>query len=209
MPEAPPVFDYGKVRPDTRHLKWVLPPSTRGMQATLHKDVPRILQPNVCHDADEYLAAARRILHRQRMTARMLPRFNRAKSANYATLLKEIHEAEDSQMDLVHLPKFTRSVEAYQVPVFPGRRYSPNDVMRIVDRLSTYDPEKSLQRSSPLTGPAESKGVAPVTLTEPNRTSLCKVKKCTSQEVQDIVDRLSSFDPTKWPPGSRSEARSM
>ncbi|GFN91034.1 neuronal acetylcholine receptor subunit alpha-2 [Plakobranchus ocellatus] len=190
MGDSPsPVFDYSKVKPDPRHLSWVLPSSKRGMQATMHTGVPRRLLPaDVCHDAEEYLATARRILHRQRMVNRMLPRFNRAKSANYAALLKEIHEAESSQIDHAHLPKFSRSVEAYQVPVFPGRRYTPSDVDRIVERLSTYDPEKV----------PESRGFH-----IKFETPVYYKKKYTEDEMDAIVNRLAAYNPEKGPAESK------
>ena len=45
-------------------LRWVFPSSRKGMQASLHRDVIKRLPPNVINDSEDYVYAARRILHR-------------------------------------------------------------------------------------------------------------------------------------------------
>ena len=46
------------------HLRCVFPPSGKGMQASLHQDAIKGLQPNVINDPEDYVYAARRIFHR-------------------------------------------------------------------------------------------------------------------------------------------------
>ncbi|XP_062595786.1 uncharacterized protein LOC134257158 [Saccostrea cucullata] len=130
-------------------------------------------------------------------------------------------------------------------PMTPGSRYTADDVRSIVDRLSTYDPCKvpesrgqfiklpppivykkkysenevqsivdRLSEYNPLKGPAESKGIPTIVRRIP-RQSMVPPQKCTSDEVEDIVERLCSvhFDipekehryvPTPYPLSARS-----
>ena len=130
-------------------------------------------------------------------------------------------------------------------PMTPGSRYTADDVRSIVDRLSTYDPSKvpesrgqfiklpapivykkkynedevqsivdRLSEYDPLKGPAESKGIPPIVRRVP-RQSMVPPQKCTSDEVEDIVERLCKvhFDgpleepryaPTPYPLSARS-----
>lgn len=78
------------------------------------------------------------------------------------------------------------------MPVFPGRRYTAEDVDKITERLSTYDPEKV----------PESRGY-PIKLEFP----VVYRKQYTEEQVYDIVKRLSAYDPKKCPPESRPFGR--
>ncbi|XP_052706333.1 uncharacterized protein LOC128181829 [Crassostrea angulata] len=130
-------------------------------------------------------------------------------------------------------------------PMTPGSRYTADDVRSIVDRLSTYDPSKvpesrgqfvklpapivykkkysedevqsivdRLSDYDPLKGPAESRGIPTIVRRVP-RQSMVPPQKCTSDEVEDIVERLCRvhFDaplkepryvPTPYPLSARS-----
>ncbi|XP_048728841.2 uncharacterized protein LOC125646536 isoform X2 [Ostrea edulis] len=130
-------------------------------------------------------------------------------------------------------------------PMTPGSRYTADDVRSIVDRLSTYDPCKvpesrgqfiklpppivykkkysedevqsivdRLSEYNPLKGPAESKGIPTIVRRTP-RQSMVPPQKCTSDEVEDIVERLcmvhfdtpikeTRYVPTPYPLSARS-----
>ncbi|KAL8607771.1 hypothetical protein ACOMHN_039444 [Nucella lapillus] len=172
------------------HLRWVFPSDKQGMQATLHRDVVKSLQPNVINDPEDYVIAARRILHRQRVASKLLPRFSRAKSANYVTALSHaLKEAQPEQIDVEHVNKLLHTSQAYQAPVFPGRRYTSDDVEKITERLSTYDPEKI----------PESRGYA-IKLELP----VVYRKQYSDEDVYNIVKSLSSYNPEKCPPESKA-----
>ncbi|KAK7489179.1 hypothetical protein BaRGS_00019557 [Batillaria attramentaria] len=170
--------------------RWAFPSSKQGMQkAALQRDVTKStrLQPNVINDPEDYVLAARRLLHRHRVSGKMLPRFSRAKSANYAALLQAVQDADQGQIDVDNMERLVQNVQAYQ---FPGRRYTAQDVEKITERLSTYDPEKV----------PESRGFE-IKLQLP----VVYKKQYTDEDIYGIVKRLSHYDPERCPPESRGQ----
>ena len=70
---------------------------------------------------------ARACVRRRHVATKMLPRFSRAKSANYATLLSQaLQDADPDQIDANHVNQIMQSSQAYKVSasrrdLSPGR----------------------------------------------------------------------------------------
>ncbi|KAK3598931.1 hypothetical protein CHS0354_036246 [Potamilus streckersoni] len=125
-------------------------------------------------------------------------------------------------------------------PCTAASRYTPDDVNRIVDRFSMYDPEKfpdsngysiklltsivykkkysdeeiqaifkRLTINDLMKGSVESYGTAPACVASVPRQTLAKIKKCSAEEVQKIVERLCRFDISQCPPESKLTTRSV
>ncbi|KAJ8321815.1 hypothetical protein KUTeg_000286 [Tegillarca granosa] len=162
---APIAWDSCKLN---MHYKSVLPTHTdTGMQVNLHKNVTKRLLPREIREDVQSLESAKKILYRQRMTLLLYP--------NGFILLDGHHEIK--QENDLRLPPVSKSL-----PNTPNTRYTKGDVLKIVERLSTYDPEKV----------PESRGYH-VKLPTP----IVYKKKYTEDEIQGIVKRLSEFDMEK------------
>nr|KAG5701313.1 hypothetical protein BaRGS_020675 [Batillaria attramentaria] len=172
--------------------RWAFPSSKQGMQkAALQRDVTKStrLQPNVINDPEDYVLAARRLLHRcpcqfpgRRYTAQDVEKITERLSTYDP---EKVPESRGFEIKL-------------QLPVVYKKQYTDEDIYGIVKRLSHYDPERC---------PPESRGqgVVPMVIREPSRQTLgSHVKKCSAGQVQEIVNRLSKYDPWKWPPSSRN-----
>lgn len=198
------------------HFKPVMP-TDNGMFNIMNKSAKRYSPKELraeLHNVD----LARRILHRQRMSVKMF-------SGNRRQGKEEI-------LDVSHrLYKDSRDCllrKSLNLPPVPQTQYATDDVRDVVDRLSTYDPEKipeskgqvvklpspivykkkyteeevrdivkRLAQYDPKKWPAESKGTAPNVVTQIPRQTMARVKKCSADEVQEIVDRLYTFDEAR------------
>ncbi|XP_046578559.1 uncharacterized protein LOC124286257 [Haliotis rubra] len=209
------------------HYRSVFPTSDTGMQATLHRNVPRRMHSRrTVENPAINILSGRRIIERQRLPTR-LPKC-------YLPYLSQLDtDADDASGSMSNrdLPTLR------SLPVLPERRFTSADVKRITTRLSTYDvsrvpesrgfpakdPEtpRSVRRGytdseihqvvqrlsdyNPKKHPAESKGTpAESDLAPKNETS--SGKQYSTGDVEAIVNRLHSFDPVKWPPESKASS---
>lgn len=209
------------------HYRSVFPTSDTGMQATLHRNVPRRMHSRrTVENPAINILAGKKIIERQRLPTR-LPKC-------YLPYLSQL----DTDADEVSGGLTNRDLPTLRsLPVLPERRFTSADVNRITTRLSTYDvsrvpesrgfpmKETEMPRSSgrgytdteihqvvqrlsdynPKKHPAESKGVPADSDLAPSRgKSTSNGKQFSDGEVQAIVTRLHTFDPAKWPPESKA-----
>ncbi|KAK3088197.1 hypothetical protein FSP39_016069 [Pinctada imbricata] len=92
-----------------------------------------------------------------------------------------------STYDPVKIPESRGYVVKLPTPIVYKKKYTDDEVKNIVERLSEYDPDRH---------PPESKGI-PVIVPRLARQTMRPPPKCTSDEVQDVVERLCAvhFDP--------------
>jgi len=199
------------------HFKPVLP-NDSGMYNIMHRSVAKRYSPKEMREDIRNVDIARRILHRQRMSVKVFAGNRRP--------------AKDEILDVSQrLYKDTRDCllrKSLNLPPVTQTHYATDDVRDVVDRLSTYDPEKipeskgqvvklpspivykkkyteeevrgivkRLAEYDPKKWPAESRGVAPNVVSQLPRQTMARVKKCSADEVQEIVDRLYTFDDSK------------
>ncbi|KAL3888488.1 hypothetical protein ACJMK2_000855 [Sinanodonta woodiana] len=138
-----------------------------------------------------------------------------------------------------HLKDMLPPIKIAVPPYSAASRYTPDDVNRIFNRLSTYDPEKipdsngySIKLPTPIVykkkytdedieaimkrltindhmkGSVDSHGTAPACVASVPRQTLAKIKRCSAEEVQNIVERLCMFDISQCPPESKLTTRS-
>lgn len=177
------------------HFRSVFPDKQdTGMQMTLHKNVTKKLLPRELN-SDEILKnieMARKILHRQRLGTHI---FVGGKVAP-RQVLKEWKVTRSLTGRPETSPEVAARRNSFLPPVLkypstPNTRYTADDVTKVVERLSSFDPEKI----------PESKGY-PMKL--PN--TIVYKKKYTDEEIQKIVRRLTEEDTTRHRPGVRGDA---
>ena len=104
-----------------------------------------------------------------------------------------------STYDPVKIPESKGYVVKLPTPIVYKKKYSEDEVRTIVERLSEYDPDRH---------PPESKGI-PIIVPRIARQTMKPPPKCTSDEVQDVVERLCAvhFEPPDTPGTMRGTTR--
>lgn len=211
---APIGWSSGKMN---LHFKPVLPTDS-GMFSIMHKSAKRY-SPKELREDIRNVDIARRILHRQRMSVKLFAGHRRPakdeildvsqrlykdsrecllrKSLNHLPPVTQAHYATDDVRDVVDrlstydpekIPESKGQVVKLPTPIVYKKKYTEEEVRDIVKRLAQYDPKK---------WPAESRGGAPNVVSQIPRQTMARVKKCSADEVQEIVDRLYTFDDPK------------
>lgn len=203
------------------HYKSVFPvmPDT-GMQVTLHKNLTKRLQPKeVLALNQNNIEMARRILHRQRVALRLFSgsRLNLKGSTPHETSARlhqksHRHSAFPDNLDaysnmrsegstliteasLYGPPRESLTREGTLPSVYRGMTPIPGSARSIMSDMhkgSTYDPEKA----------PDSRGYL-VRLKKP----IVYKKKYTEAEIQNIVQRLTDYDPATHPAESKGNVR--
>lgn len=206
------------------HYKSVFPtmPDT-GMQVTLHKNLTKRLQPKeVIALNQQNIEMARRILHRQRVALRLFSgsrlnlkgstphetssrlhrqsirnsndAFNRDNADTYSNMRSEASTL-ITEASLYGPPRESLTRDGTLPSVYRGMTPIPGStrsVMSDMNRGSTYDPEKA----------PDSRGYL-VRLKKP----IVYKKKYTEAEIQNIVHRLTDYDPATHPAESKGCVR--
>ncbi|XP_069105902.1 uncharacterized protein [Argopecten irradians] len=173
------------------HFRSVFPDKLdTGMQMTLHKNVTKKLLPRELNldETMRNVEMARRILHRQRLGTNIFVGGRAAPRQTlkeWKTTLQKRPETspEMGEKQKIFLPKVYNNY-----PSTPNTRYTADDVTKLVERLSSFPPEKI----------PESKGY-PMKLPK----TIVYKKKYSDDEIQRIVRRLTVDDITRQRPETR------
>lgn len=184
---APIAWDSCKLN---MHYKSVLPIHTdTGMQVNLHRNVTKRLLPREIREDVQSLESAKKILYRQRMYMKLFSGGQKMSSKqDIISLSQRLYSPRRSPRDKTQNNDLRLPPVSMSLPNTPNTRYTKGDVLKIVERLSTYDPEKV----------PESRGYH-VKLPTP----IVYKKKYTEDEIQGIVKRLSEFDMERKPADSK------
>ncbi|XP_060064475.1 uncharacterized protein LOC132544842 [Ylistrum balloti] len=172
------------------HFRSVFPDRLdTGMQMTLHRNVTKRLLPRELN-LDENMRnveMARRILHRQRLGTNIFVGGRAAPRQSLKDWKSQTRKRPETSPEMGEKQSsFLPQVLNY--PSTPNTRYTADDVSKLVERLSSFPPEKV----------PESKGY-PMKLPK----TIVYKKKYSDDEIQRIVRRLTVDDITRHRPETR------
>ncbi|XP_048737537.2 uncharacterized protein LOC125652385 isoform X1 [Ostrea edulis] len=175
------------------HYKTVAPcKSEVGMYNTIYKNVSRKFLPKDVYDNSQRKLAKKVLKNQKRMHETQRPKPDLRLRRYVQNPSNDPTYAARSD-NVFHERPFFPPIRK-NLPITSYLPYSPKEVSTIVKRLSTYDKYRV----------PESRGY-PIPTPEPSWTK--EMKKYNEDDIQEVVNRLSHYDPEFHPPESRGSVR--